>query len=63
MFHEQNESWDAHMQATSHVHDPSWNGHKNGVEGIQKDVINLRRKVEMFVLDVLNQEAEQQSSH
>ena len=63
MFHELKESWDAHMQVPSHVHDPSLNGHKNALVGIQKDVVEMRRKVEVFLLEVLNQEAVHQSAH
>jgi len=65
MINELRESWDAHVRSTSHSHTESvkLNIPNNAIKGIQDDVVELRRRVENFALDSLNQVTEQTNSN
>ena len=65
MINELRESWDAHVRSTSHSHTESvkLNIPNNAIKGIQDDVVELRRRVENFALDALNQVTEQTNSN
>ena len=64
MIYELRESWDAHMQSRSPLRTASLTLKcNNELYRIQGDVVELRRKIENFAIDALNQATEQNIFH
>jgi hypothetical protein len=64
MMDELRESWDAHMHSSSVLPTASLTlSCNNELNRIQRDVVELRRKIENFAIDALNQVPEQTSFH